>query len=649
MGKPRVIISSDIGGSDPDDMESMAHALIYADKFDIEAIISTPTKNSGRASDIHKALDAYAKDYNNLKTWGDYPTPSELKSVVYQGAINVPGKQGYASPTAASKAIIKAAHEGSSSDPVYVLTWGAMTDVAQALHDDPSIAGKIRILSSNGWNGTQDPHSRDYIYNNHKNVWWIESKSTHRGIYVDSAGKEGNSFKMNEAKGHGALGDYFYNARPWGVKMGDSWSIAYLVDQADNNNPGANSWGGTFVKTGHGPNFWTDDPSSSKKIGSYNGAAHLREHQSQIYNDMYKMFDRADKAKSGAPNNPPPPKNTDKDDPVVAKNDSASTDKNKAVVVKVLQNDSAADGGLKLAKVDAASSKGGKVVMHSDGTVTYTPKSGYTGLDSFKYTAKDADGDTHGATVSVNVKASGSSTPAPSLDNGSHHNVVAMDDKYTMDAGKKLYFNTSHLVFNDKGADGGLKASVAAKSANGVTLEKWNDGTVVYKAAKANGTDKIDYVLKDKDGSTDTGSVLITIKNGVAVASNTPSDPTPPSHSTGSSHGNTSSLPQNGNGKGVVAADDSYKVDGGKTLYFNTRFVTGNDKGHGDLNVVSVDAVSDRGVKISWGAEGTAKDGTLVYKAQAGFHGTDKIDYKVVDKHGGYDIGTILIHVNDLS
>jgi len=566
MGKPRVIISSDIGGSDPDDMESMAHALISADKLDIQGIISTPTKNDGRASDIYKALDAYAKDYNNLKTWGDYPTPSELKSVVHQGNTNVPGPAGYSNPTEGSKAIIKAAHAG--SDPLYILTWGAMTDVAQALHDDPSIADKIRILSSNGWNGTQDPHSRDYIYNNFKDVWWIESKSTHRGIYVNASGNEGNSFKMSEAKDHGALGDYFFNARPWGVKMGDSWSIAYLLDKADNNNPGADSWGGTFAKTGHGPNFWTDDKSAANKIGSYDGAKHVRDHQSDIYNDMYKQFD---KAKAPNPNSTPtqpdqPSKPIDKDNSVIAKDDAAPK---------------------------PGSSNGG----------------------------------------------SNDHAPAPKPGNDSGHTVVAKDDWYTMDAGKKLYFNTSHILLNDKGADGGLKATVAAKSANGVTLDKWDDGTIVYKASTASGTDKISYVLTDKDGSTDTGSILVTIKNGVA----SPADPTPPKSATSPQH--DPSAPNHGN---VVANNDSYKVDSGKTLYFNTRFVTGNDKGS-DLNVVSVDAVSERGVKISWGAEGTDKDGTLVYRAQSDFHGVDKINYKVMDKHGGHDIGTILVHVNDWS
>jgi len=627
MGKPRIIISSDIGGSDPDDMESMAHALIYADKFDIEAIISTPTKNDGRASDIYKALDAYTKDYNNLKTWGDYPTPDYLKSVVYQGNLNVPGSSGYSSATAASKAIIKAAHEGSAADPVYIMTWGAMTDVAQALHDDPSIAGKIRILSSNGWNGTQDPYSRDYIYNNFKDVWWIESKSTHRGIYVNASGSEGNSFNMGEAKGHGALGDYFYNARPWGVKMGDSWSIAYLVDQIDNNNPGGDSWGGTFVKNGNGPNFWTDDGNSAHKVGSYNGAGYVREHQSDIYNDMYKMFDRA---KSANPNG------ANVDDPVVAKADTAVTEKDKAIVVKVLANDTAADGGLKIASADATGANGGKIVVNIDGTITYTPKAGYTGSDSFKYTAKDADGDTSVATVTVTVTASGGGQ-------GTGNGVVATDDKYTMDAGKKLYFNTSHILLNDKGADGGLKATVGATSANGVVLDKWADGTVVYKAGSANGTDRIDYVLTDKDGSSDIGSVLITVKNGV-VAATTPTTPTPSSTTTP-----PLSSTLTGADNGLVAADDIYKVDAGKSLYLNSRYVTTNDKGgSGALTVVSVDAASERGVKVSWGGEGTASDGTLVYKAPTGFEGIDKITYKVIDAAGHSDLGTILVHVGTM-
>src|SRR3546814_16401762 len=66
-------------------------------------------------------------------------------------------------------------HAASASDPLWVLTWGSMTDLAQALHDDPSIKGKIKVYSIGAWNTQQDPAARDYVYNNHKDLWWIEN------------------------------------------------------------------------------------------------------------------------------------------------------------------------------------------------------------------------------------------------------------------------------------------------------------------------------------------------------------------------------------------------------------------------------------------------------------------------------------------
>lgn len=42
MAKPRVFVTSDIGGGDKDDSQSMVHLLLYADKLRIEGIGSTP-------------------------------------------------------------------------------------------------------------------------------------------------------------------------------------------------------------------------------------------------------------------------------------------------------------------------------------------------------------------------------------------------------------------------------------------------------------------------------------------------------------------------------------------------------------------------------------------------------------------------------
>jgi hypothetical protein len=38
----RVLVSTDIGGTDPDDFQSLVHLLVYADGFDLEGLVSSP-------------------------------------------------------------------------------------------------------------------------------------------------------------------------------------------------------------------------------------------------------------------------------------------------------------------------------------------------------------------------------------------------------------------------------------------------------------------------------------------------------------------------------------------------------------------------------------------------------------------------------
>ena len=63
----RVIVTSDIGGTDPDDFQSMAHVLLYADVLEIEGLISSPFDQGGK-DHILRVIDAYERDYPNLRT-----------------------------------------------------------------------------------------------------------------------------------------------------------------------------------------------------------------------------------------------------------------------------------------------------------------------------------------------------------------------------------------------------------------------------------------------------------------------------------------------------------------------------------------------------------------------------------------------------
>ncbi|WNH12351.1 nucleoside hydrolase-like domain-containing protein [Thalassobellus suaedae] len=56
--KPRILISTDIGGTDPDDFQSMIHLLMYADLFKIEGLVSTSFK-TGTTQDLLDMIALY--------------------------------------------------------------------------------------------------------------------------------------------------------------------------------------------------------------------------------------------------------------------------------------------------------------------------------------------------------------------------------------------------------------------------------------------------------------------------------------------------------------------------------------------------------------------------------------------------------------
>ncbi|HLT76798.1 MAG TPA: DUF1593 domain-containing protein [Ferrovibrio sp.] len=292
--RPRVVISTDIGGADPDDMQSLAHALLYADRIRLVGLISTPTGHGGRTADIHRALDAYEADYPLLRRASpSYPAPDSLRGIVHQGRLTPQPEAGFSEPSDGSHAIIAAGQEAAAAgEPLWVLLWGAATDLAQALHDAPQIARHLRVYMIGAWNTAQDRAARDYIAASHaRELWWIENDSSFRGFYTDEQGRENNEWRMGEARGHGALGRYFTEARQYGLKMGDTPSLLYLIDSAPDDDPGdPSSWGGAFRRfPARGPHYWTD---ADVEREAYRGAATVRRHRVAAYRDFAARLDR---------------------------------------------------------------------------------------------------------------------------------------------------------------------------------------------------------------------------------------------------------------------------------------------------------------------------------------------------------------------
>jgi hypothetical protein len=220
----RVIVSTDIGGSDPDDFQSMVHYLLYSDLFDTEGLISSPW-GDGRKEHIFEVIAHYEQDYPSLLVYSDrYPHPDTLRAMTKQGAVGFAPFKGYSSATEGSDWIIRCARKRDSR-PLFILIWGLLEDLAQALHDAPDIQEKLRVYYIGGPNKKWGLNAYEYIRTHFPKLWIIENNSTYRGWFVggNQSGDLGNqSFVSQHIKGHGSLGSYFSDLLGGTIKMGDT-------------------------------------------------------------------------------------------------------------------------------------------------------------------------------------------------------------------------------------------------------------------------------------------------------------------------------------------------------------------------------------------------------------------------------------------
>ncbi|MBO0950522.1 nucleoside hydrolase-like domain-containing protein [Fibrella forsythiae] len=246
--KPRLLISTDIGGTDPDDFQSMIHLLMYADRFQIEGLVASPY-GKGRKKDILDMIDLYEKDLIQLKKHSPaFIDPNSLRKVCKQGAIPEAPYTGFRTATEGSDWIITCAKK-KSSQPLWVLVWGGLEDVAQALHDAPEIKEKIKVYWIGGPNKKWSVNAYAYIAQNHPDLWMIEANATYRGLIIDTespAKLKADSFYSNYIQGRGAMGKSFINYYKGDIKMGDTPSVAYLLN-GNPANPTGESWGGSFT------------------------------------------------------------------------------------------------------------------------------------------------------------------------------------------------------------------------------------------------------------------------------------------------------------------------------------------------------------------------------------------------------------------
>jgi len=110
--KPRILISTDIGGTDPDDNQSMAHLLMYSNRFRIEGLVSSPSYGKGTKAEIIRMIGLYEKDLPRLEQHETgFPSAEMLRSVTKQGRQGNAPYIGYQQATEGSEWMIQCARK----------------------------------------------------------------------------------------------------------------------------------------------------------------------------------------------------------------------------------------------------------------------------------------------------------------------------------------------------------------------------------------------------------------------------------------------------------------------------------------------------------------------------------------------------------
>ncbi|MFL5679682.1 MAG: Ig-like domain-containing protein [Chloroflexota bacterium] len=279
-------------------------------------------------------------------------------------------------------------------------------------------------------------------------------------------------------------------------------------------------------------------------------------------------------------------------DPPVAVNDTVSTTRDTAVTIDVLRNDTDPDGDT-LATVAVGAPGVGTASILPDGSVRYTPPSGYSGPDSFDYTISDGHREEASATVSITVT-------------GANHAPVATPDSATTAEDTTV---TIPVLANDTDAEGGpLTTASVAQPGHGATSIAANGSVTYTPTANYFGPDAFSYVVADGAGATAEAAVTITV---------TPVNDPPVAGA------DTVTTPEDTAASVAVLTNDT-DVDG---------------------DALTVTAVT----KPGHGTATIGASGVITYTPAAEYSGADSFGYTLSDGHGGRAAGAVSITVTPVN
>lgn len=280
--RPRLAVLTDIGG-DPDDQQSLVRLLVYANAFEIEALVASASGTPGELEEavtrtdlILGTLDAYAKVLPKLRSHGtDWPEAGTLRKTVRSGnPLRGRPHIGEGHETEGSRWLVERIDAGSPERPLNITIWGGQTDFAQAMWSArqgrdaegwEAFVRKFRVYDIDDqdaiadWMRTEFPGMRYILAKAPKGG--DKREGVYRGMYL-TGDVSLTSLEWIDAniRSKGPLGA-LYPTRTWTdpnphgcMKEGDtpSWFFFLSAGGNDPEDPTKPGWGGRFEKQADG-------------------------------------------------------------------------------------------------------------------------------------------------------------------------------------------------------------------------------------------------------------------------------------------------------------------------------------------------------------------------------------------------------------
>jgi hypothetical protein len=261
----------------------------------------------------------------------------------------------------------------------------------------------------------------------------------------------------------------------------------------------------------------------------------------------------------------------------------------------ILTNDTIV-GGNSLSATLVSTTASGALVLHPDGSFSYTPNNHFTGIDNFTYRADNGLVAGNLATVTIAV------TPVNDI-------PLTSNDAYVVMENSVLLVDAPGILANDNDLNGdSLTAVLVSTTANGV-LQFNSDGSFSYTPnGDFTGTDTFTYLASDGVNHSNLAMVILTVS---------PANDIP------------------------VAHNDTYETMAGIALSAAAPGVLANDTDV-DNNPLMAMLVTEP----LFGTVTLNADGSFVYLPLLGFTGTDSFTYKATDGSAHSNLAMVTISVS---